>query len=156
MNFDKLRVSIAVLFDELLNEYFVYNESEAPQLVDHLFAADLVIGYNILGFDYAVLQPYSQKDLKKLPTLDLMQGLAKTLGFRVKLDSVANATLNSRKSGHGLQAIEWFKNGELEKLIQYCRDDVRLTYELFKYGVQNGYVCIDSRGQRQRVPVDWK
>jgi DEAD/DEAH box helicase domain-containing protein len=155
-NFGALRVSIAVVYDELLNQYFVYNESEASQLIDHLFAADLVVGYNIAGFDYAVLQPYSSKNLKKLPTLDLMQELAQRLGFRVKLDSVVNATLGARKSGHGLQAIEWFRKGEIEKLTRYCQDDVKLTYDLFKFGTTHGFVYIDSRGARQRVLVNWK
>lgn len=155
-NFDKLRVSVAVLYDEMLQEYFVYNESEAGQLIDHLFAADLVVGYNVVGFDYAVIQPYSSRDVKKLPTLDLMQELVKKLGFRVKLDSVVSSTLGARKSGHGLQAIEWFRAGEMEKLTKYCQDDVRLTYELFRFGAIHGHVFIDSRGARQKVPVDWK
>lgn len=155
-NLDKLRVSVAVLYDESLNQYFVYNEAEASQLVDHLFTADLVVGYNLLGFDYAVLQPYSNRELGKLPTLDLMRELEKKLGFRVKLDSVVNATLGARKSGHGLQAIEWFRAGEIEKLTRYCRDDVKLTYDLYQFGATRGYVSIDTRGSRQRVLVDWK
>lgn len=155
-NFGKLRVSIGVVYDEALNQYFVYSENEMTQLIDHLFTADLVVGYNILGFDYPVIQPYSTRQVKTLPTLDLMNELALRLGFRVKLDSVVHATLGARKSGHGLQAIEWFRAGEMEKLTQYCQDDVRLTYELFKFGAANGFVYIDSRGSRQRVLVDWK
>lgn len=155
-NFDKLRISVAVLYDESLDQYFVYDESEASQLIDHLFTADLVVGYNLLGFDYAVLQPYSSRKLAKLPTLDLMRELEKKLGFRVKLDSVVNATLGARKSGHGLQAIEWFRTGEIEKLTRYCRDDVKLTYDLYRFGATRGYVSIDTRGSRQRVLVDWK
>ncbi len=155
-NFKKLRISIAVLYDELLNQFFVYNEDEASQLIDHLFTADVVVGYNIIGFDYLVIQPYTDRNLQRLPTLDLMRELEKKLGFRVKLDSVVSATLGGHKSGHGLQAIEWFRAGEMEKLTQYCRDDVRLTYELFKFGAANGFVYIDSRGTRQRVLVDWK
>ncbi len=155
-NLDKLRISVAVLYDEPLDQYFVYNEAEASQLVDHLFTADRVVGYNLLGFDYAVLQPYTKKNLGTLPTLDLMRELEKKLGFRVKLDSVVHATLGARKSGQGLQAIEWFRAGEIEKLTSYCRDDVKLTYELFKFGATQGYVSIDTRGTRQRVLVDWK
>jgi DEAD/DEAH box helicase domain-containing protein len=155
-NFDKLRISVAVLYDEPLDQYFVYDESEASQLIDHLFTADLVVGYNLLGFDYAVLQPYSSRKLGELPTLDLMHELEKKLGFRVKLDSVVNATLGARKSGHGLQAIEWFRAGEMDKLTRYCRDDVKLTYDLFKFGAVQGYVSIDTRGSRQRVLVDWR
>jgi DEAD/DEAH box helicase domain-containing protein len=155
-NFSKLRLSVVVLYDELLQEYFVYDEKEASQLVDHLFSASLVVGYNLLGFDYEVLQPYTERELKKLPTLDLMHELAKSLGFRVKLDSVVNATLGARKTGHGLQAIEWFRAGEMKKLTEYCREDVRLTYELYRFGVTNGFVHIDSRGTRQRVLVGWK
>lgn len=155
-NFSKLRVSVAVLYDELLNQYFVYNEHEASQLIEHLFSADVVVGYNILGFDYAVIQPYSIRDVKKLPTLDLMAELVKSLGFRVGLDSVVHATLGARKSAHGLQAIEWFRAGEMEKLTRYCQDDVRLTYELFRFGATNGFVYINSRGSRQRVLVNWK
>jgi hypothetical protein len=34
------------------------------------------------------------------------------------------------KSGSGLQAIEQWKNRELDALKSYCMDDARLTYSL--------------------------
>ena len=42
-------------------------------------APDLVVGYNINGFDYRVLQAHTDQDLQLLPTFDLMYDLESRL-----------------------------------------------------------------------------
>jgi DEAD/DEAH box helicase domain-containing protein len=70
---------------------------------------------------------------------------------------VAQATLNVSKTGHGLDAIRYFRQGQWDKLKDYCRNDVKITKEVFDFGVKNGEVFFLSRdgGKKVRVEVDW-
>lgn len=156
-NVHKLRVSVGVLYDVDSKSYIDYTEDTMEDLVNHLFEADLVVGYNSLGFDYKVLQKYTKRDLGKLASLDLLNSLYQQLGFRVSLDNAAHATLNASKSADGLQAIKWWRAGEIEKLKAYCRQDVKVTYDLYEYGRTKGYVYVPQRtGGNRKVPVNWK
>lgn len=152
-----MRVSVAVVFDSLENRFFSYSEDQVDALLKHLEKADLVVGFNIKRFDYSVLKAYTGKDLKALSTFDILEDLFRRLGFRLGLDHLAAETLNQKKSGDGLQALEWFKKGEMEKLTDYCRHDVEITRDLFEYGLKNGYLIYRSKpaDQRVRLRVDW-
>ena len=103
-------------------------EGEVEELIRALFEADLVIGFNVRGFDYRVLSAYTTNDLTRIPTFDILEDIHRRLGFRLGLDHLATETLGARKSADGLQALEWFKNGEMEKIIDYCRHDVAIGY----------------------------
>ena len=98
----------------------------------------------------------SHKREPLVPTLDLFDHIYRRTNFRSKLDTVASETLGEHKSGDGLDAYRWWKNGEVQRCIDYCRDDVRLTYDLYKYGKENGAIFTrDPRGRRTRVAVMW-
>lgn len=129
-------------------------EEDLPKLWPRLERADRVIGYNLIGFDYPCLQTYYTGDMSKLPTVDLLYEIDKRLGFRIKLDDVAQATLGVGKSGHGLMAVEYWRNGELNKLAEYCLQDVRITRDVYEYALQNGFVSFNNRqGQKQNVQL---
>ena len=152
----KLGVSCAVAYRFDRDEYLKVTEDDIGELVQLLTEADLVVGYNIRGFDYEVLRAYTDIDLQALPTLDLMLDLEERLGFRPKLDSVVVPTLGSGKSGDGLQALEWWRSGEIEKIVEYCTDDVRVTRELYEYGKRNRCVLVTRFGGNPwRVEVEW-
>jgi len=151
-----MRVSIGVCYSTETGAFKAYEEDDMPELISALTSADLVVGYNIFGFDYAVLSAYSNTDFSRLPSLDLMTGLSARLGFRPKLDSLAQATLNTGKSAHGLMALEWFQSGEFAKIALYCREDVRITRDLHCFGREHGFVyCPDRRKRPKKVPVTW-
>ena len=153
-----MRVSVAVLFDSIEDDFLVFDEERLDGLFDHLTRADLIIGFNIKQFDYKVLGAYTERDLNSLPTFDILQDIHKRLGFRLGLDHLAKETLDRGKTAHGLKAVEWFRQGEMEKLSRYCRDDVEITRDLFEYGLKNGYLIYRKKGvhSRLRVLVDWK
>jgi DEAD/DEAH box helicase domain-containing protein len=137
-------------------EYKAFGEKEVAGLIDELFGASLVVGYNILKFDYRVLQAYTDRKLNRLRTRDLFDDLYRRLNFRVSLDSVAQATLGVNKLADGCQAVQWWRAGEIAKLTEYCREDVRLTYELYRFGQEQGHVLVpDKLGGKRRVPVLW-
>jgi DEAD/DEAH box helicase domain-containing protein len=154
--FHKLGVSAAVAYRYDLDQFLEFTEENVGELVNLLVEADLVVGYNIVGFDYEVLRGYTDRDLRHLPTVDLMRDLEAKLGFRPKLDSVVQPTLGVGKTADGLQALEWWRRGELDKIMAYCRDDVRVTRDLYDYGKRNRCVLVARfGGTPRRVEVDW-
>ena len=152
-----MRISVAVLFDTLENRFLTFEEDRIDDLVNHLKKGDLIVGFNIVGFDYKVLGAYTEVDLKGLPTFDILADIHQRLGFRLGLDHLATETLGTGKTAHGLQAVEWFRQGEMEKLSLYCRHDVEATRDLFQYGFQNGHIVYRKKGvdTRLRLLVDW-
>lgn len=147
-----LKVSLVVIYSYATDSYESFFEADLPKLWRHLEAADRIIGYNLFGFDYRVLNTYYPGDLSKFPTLDIMLEIEKVLGFRLKLDDVAHGSLGTGKSGNGLQAIEFFRRGELDKLREYCQQDVKVTKEVYEYGLENKAIKFKDRGGRL-VPV---
>jgi len=153
-----MRVSVVVVFDSIDKTFLIFKEDRIDTLFDLLKRADLIIGFNIKKFDYTVLNAYTNGSLKTLPTFDILEDIHKRLGFRLSLDHLASETLGQRKTAHGLQAVEWFRNGEMEKLVDYCRSDVAITRDLFQFGLENGHLIYREKksGTRLRLLLDWK
>jgi DEAD/DEAH box helicase domain-containing protein len=155
-NIRDMRLAVAVTYDTAMDVYRDYTEQDADRLIATLRGADLVVGYNVLRFDYEVLRAYTEDPLSDLPTVDMLQDLYHALGWRPRLDGVAAATLGERKSADGLQAVRWFRQGQLDKVVAYCRRDVEVTWQVYDYGRRNGYVQYRDRQYRtHRVPVRW-
>jgi len=151
-----MRVAVAVLYDLQEERFLEYTESDVGDLVNRLVGYDLVVGFNIKEFDYGVLKAYTGTDLTRIPTFDMLEDIHRKLGFRVSLDRLASTTLNTQKSGDGLQSIEWFRTGQLDKVVAYCRKDVEITRDLFLFGVNRGYIRVDSRNRGVTdLKVDW-
>lgn len=116
----------------------------------------LLIGFNSLHFDVPVLQPYFKNlDLSSLQHVDILRDVEKALGHRVKLDNIAQATLYEQKSGSGLDAIRWFREGNFEALARYCLDDVRITRDVYEYGLRHGRIFFPSGGEKKPIRVHW-
>jgi DEAD/DEAH box helicase domain-containing protein len=151
-----MRLAVGVTYNVETDTYSSFTEKEAEALIKTLQEADLVVGYNLLRFDYEVLRAYTDDPLSDLPTVDMLQDLYRALGWRPKLDDLAAATLGERKSADGLQAVRWFREGQLDKVIDYCRRDVEVTWLVYEFGQRNGYVQYrDRRWRLHRVPVRW-
>jgi len=157
-NIGALKMSCGVTWSSTRQDFAVYWEKDIPELLVELKAAGRVVGYNLKGFDYEVLRPYAPSErLQFLPTLDIMDDLFRTLSFRPSLDAVARATLGETKSADGLQAVSWWRAGELDKLAEYCKMDVEVTRRIYDYGCEFGYVQYMTRlGSKQKVKVNWK
>ena len=157
-NIDKLKVACGVTYSSERNDFTVYWEKDVLALIAELKSATKVVGFNLLGFDYLALKPYSPETLfASIPTLDMLLDLQKTLGFRIGLDAIASATLGATKTADGIKSVEWFRNGELEKVAEYCKADVDITRRVFEFGRDNGYIFYKSRlGSKLKVEVKWK
>jgi DEAD/DEAH box helicase domain-containing protein len=155
-NIHKMGLAVAVTYSTAQADYRHFVEDQADQLVTELQGADLVVGFNVLRFDYQVLQPYTDVPLRSLPTVDILRVIYRVLGFRVSLDSVASATLGSSKSADGVQAVRWYRRGEIDKVIDYCQRDVEVTRQVYDFGKRHGFVRYHDRYYRLRqVPVNW-
>jgi len=153
---DKMRVSVAVAYYSDTDVYEHYTEEQVPKMLEAIRDYNLVIGFNISRFDYKVLTPYASYDLKTLPTLDMLDVIKKRLSYRVSLDNLGSATLNAPKSADGLQALKWWKEGEIEKIAHYCQQDVAITRDIYLSGRDNGFLLFTNKvGQKVRVPVAW-
>lgn len=150
-------MSLGVVWDSHEQACTTYYEPDIEALIDHLKRADLVVGFNIIGFDYSVLRGYSKFDFKQLNTLDMLREIYTQLRYRVSLDALGQATLNQAKSADGLQALQWFKEGRMDLIESYCRKDVEVTRDLFQYGLDHGYLLFHRKGQgRMRIPLSWE
>jgi len=154
---DRMRLALAVAYDETTQRFKCYREQDVDALVDALFAADLVVGFNVLRFDYVVLGAYTRRMLARVPTFDILQALRQQLGFRTSLANLAGATLGAAKSADGLQSILWVRQGRLDLVESYCQQDVELTRALFRHALERGSLCFDRRGVRFRTPpLGWE
>jgi DEAD/DEAH box helicase domain-containing protein len=151
-----MRVAVGVVYDSHTDSYTAYDERRVDDLIAHLHEADLVCGFNILEFDYSVLSAYADRSLKSLPTFDLLADIHARIGFRVGLENLSTNTLGRGKSANGLQSLEWVRQGRLDLVERYCRDDVRVTADLLRFGIAHQYVLyFRKRHGGLRIPVDW-
>jgi DEAD/DEAH box helicase domain-containing protein len=154
---DRMLVSVAVLYDAGRDEYLVFREGEVSQLVAHLHTLDLVVGFNNKRFDNQVLSGYGAHGLATLPTVDILEKVKERLGYRLSLNNLAEHTLGVKKSADGLMALKWYREGRIDKIIAYCRQDVEVTRNLFIFGLENGYLLFKNKaGSLVRCPVDFR
>ncbi len=152
----EMGISLGVTYSTASGSYEVFSEKRVPDLIDLLRKADLVVGYNNRLFDYEVLMGYTILDLPHhLPTLALLEVVEKAAGHRLPLDSVAEATLGVGKTGDGLDAIRWWREGKILEIAEYCCFDVKVTKLVHEYAIKHGELhYIDRFGRKQNLQID--
>lgn len=156
-NIHKMRVAVGVSLHLQSGKLRVFREDDVKELIDQLAAADLVVGYNILRFDYQVLSGYTGADYaRRWPTLDLLREVYNSTGMRLSMGALAEETLGEGKSADGLTSLRWVCEGKLDKVIDYCRRDVEVLRDLYLFGRREGYLkARNDVGEVVRVPVGW-
>jgi DEAD/DEAH box helicase domain-containing protein len=149
-----LDISLVGIYEYESDTYSSFLENELTKLWPILETADILIGYNSDHFDIPLLNKYYPGDLTQIKSVDLLKEIKDSLGRRLKMDSVAEATLGVMKSGHGLQAVEWWRAGEIEKIRKYCLDDVRITKELYDYALKNGLLKYKDFTEIKDIELD--
>jgi len=149
-----LDISMVCIYDYESNSYSSYLEEELLNLWPILEKADVLIGYNSDHFDIPLLNKYYHGDLTRIKSIDLLKEIKKSIGKRLRLNSVAEGTLGTKKSGHGLDAIKWWKNGEIDKIRQYCLDDVKITKDIYEYALKNGSVYYMDLSDKKEIKLD--
>ncbi|KKU66628.1 MAG: DEAD/DEAH box helicase domain protein [Parcubacteria group bacterium GW2011_GWA2_47_16] len=136
----KLALSVVCVHDSETDSYSSYLEEDLGKLWPILEKTDMLIGYNSDHFDIPLLNKYYPGDLSKIKSVDLLKEIRASLGRRIKLDDIAEATLGKNKTAHGLEAVVWWRNGEKDKVVKYCLEDVKITKELYEYALKNKHV----------------
>ena len=165
-NIEDMGMSIGVIWDTSDQKFHVYIEHQIQEMVDHFYRATQIVGFNHIGFDYRVVAGVHHSDahqrsqlytkLAGLNNFDMLFELKKLLGHRLKLESIARPTLGTGKSADGMQALKWYKEGKLDKIIDYCKVDVEVTRDIHQFALEHGKLLYDSKLGIKTVNVEWK
>jgi DEAD/DEAH box helicase domain-containing protein len=151
-----MRMSVGVTYSTTRGDYRIYGEDQVEDLIRELMRADLVVGFNNLRFDYEVLHGYTVLDLTQAPTLDMLVDVQKVINHRLSLDALAGATLGVEKTSEGMQAIQWFRQGRLMDIAEYCCYDVKITRLVHEYGRDNKRLFYKNKfGSTLSADVSW-
>lgn len=149
-----MELTVVGVHDSGTGEYTSYLKDELNSLWRILERADVLIGYNSDAFDIPILNRYYPGDLARIRSVDLMVEVQKALGRRLRLDSLATATLGRGKTGDGLKAVDWWNQGLYDKVREYCIEDVRLTRELFDHALEHGSLKYKDLKEIREIKLD--
>jgi DEAD/DEAH box helicase domain-containing protein len=156
---EKFLIAVVVTWDQQ-NGLRVWYEEDAPRLLKELEKFEPIVTFNGERFDFQVLSAYGPVAGLYGKSTDMLAVLSKQLGFRVKLDSVAQATLGKGKIGSGTECVDWWRSGDpiqRQKVVDYCKVDVELTRDIYLFAKQHGYLLIEDLklNTPRRVAVSW-
>lgn len=156
---DKLGVAVACVWEYQTQRMRVYGPEDMEALRERLLRADRISGYNILNFDFPVIWGIAQPDWREPPVgqgivslkenltgkqNDLLLRIWKAVGSRsgggCKLDDIASATIGVHKIGNGADAPKWYQAGQVQRVVNYCADDVAVERDLTDFVDRYGYV----------------
>ena len=152
--FENLELTICCIHDSETDSYDSFLKEDLPRLWKIFEHTDALVGFNSDHFDIPILNKYYPGDLSKIRSIDLLKEISAVLGRRVRLDAVAEGTLGSKKSASGLQAMQWWKEGNIKKLREYCLKDVEITKKVFDYALKNGTLIFKELGIKKEVKLD--
>lgn len=153
-NVTDLDIAIVGAYDSTDDSYTSYLVEELSNFWPRIERTDALIGYNSDHFDIPLLNKYYPGDLTTVKSIDLMVTVQEALGRRLRLNALAEATLNEGKSADGLKAIEWWQQGEVEKVREYCLQDVKVTKDLFEYAKEHEHVKYKDLKEIKKVKLD--
>jgi DEAD/DEAH box helicase domain-containing protein len=149
-----LDLALVSVHDSDTDKITTYLQEDLPKLWPTVESCDMLIGYNSNHFDIPLLDKYYPGDLTLIKSLDLLVEIKDACGRRLKLDGIAAGTVGEHKSAHGLQAIVWWQQGEIEKIKQYCEDDVRLTRKIYDIARDTGKLVYEYNNERFDIEID--
>jgi DEAD/DEAH box helicase domain-containing protein len=149
-----LAISVVGVYEYENDKYSTFLQEDFNKLWPIIENTDMFITFNGNHFDIPLLNKYYSGDLLKIKSLDLLKEMQKSAGRRMKLDQIAEGTLGVNKSGHGLDAIRWWRDGEVEKVKKYCLDDVRITKDLYEYALKEGKLIFKEGGNLNEIKLD--
>jgi len=149
-----LDISVGSFYDSVEETYTTVSINELHTVWPIIERADALVGYNSNHFDIPLLNKYYPGDLTHIKSIDLLESIRESLGRRLRLDSVAQATVGAKKSADGLQAVRWWKEGKIDEIKKYCEQDVRVTVKVFNYALKNGHILFKDGYRKREVPLD--
>lgn len=131
--------------EEAVRELVVFFEEEGDM-------GRQVVSYNGASFDFQMLwlQTTDVDVRKRIEVLaqnhfDLHLACILARGHRIKLDSLATASLGQAKTASGASAIDMWKNKDYQNLFEYCTKDVQLLRNLHEIALNDSKLTFESR-----------
>jgi DEAD/DEAH box helicase domain-containing protein len=149
-----LDISVATAYDSETDTYTTVTIDELHKLWPIIERADALVGYNSNHFDIPLLNKYYPGDLTTIKSIDLLEDIKNALGRRLRLDSVAQATVGAKKSADGLQAVRWWREGKIKEIMKYCEQDVKVTKQVFEYARKNGHVKFKDGARNRELVIN--
>jgi hypothetical protein len=129
--------------------------SNFQEIIDN---SDAIIGFNSRNFDDNLCRA---NGINIRTSYDLLEKIRKVAygstkwenqpkGYSYSLDAITAAN-GFKKSGSGSLAPQWWQLGEYQKVINYCLNDVQITYEILQLGL-NGNLIDPNNGKSLRLP----
>ncbi len=144
---------------ELSGKMYSFWEHELSQMWPHFLTAKRIIGFNSVKFDIPALRKYAPPAFAKLPHFDMMEHVRAALDHALSLNALASETIGAHKSDVGTNAVTYWKSqdpAQLAKLKEYCEADVRITRDLYDFGVREKKLkYIDKFNTPREFPVDF-
>lgn len=153
-NAEDLDLAVICVHDSETNEMTHYFKEDLGKLWPLMESADMLVTFNGDHFDIPLLNKYYAGDLTNIKSLDLLVEIKKSLGRRIKLDDIASATLGEKKSADGLQSIIWWRQGKIDDVVSYCKQDVLVTRKVYDHAIEKGYVCYIKDTKKTKIPLD--
>lgn len=155
-----LDISIVGLYDYETDKYHTFLQEEFDKMWDFIKKADVLITFNGDYFDIPLLNKYFHKaglgDLKTIRSLDIFREVKNSSGRWLKLDKIAEGTFGINKSGNGLEAVAWWRTGEIEKIRKYCLDDVKITKDVYEFALKNKKIIFKEGPFTKEIKLDTK
>lgn len=134
----KFRVSVVGAYISWTDQYVAFLESDIGAFLSLVKKADLLVGFNHIWFDNAVLAKYADFNLSTdINNYDIMLEFEKKAGHKIKLDDLASGTLGTHKTDHYEQFVNYYWDKEWFKLVDYCMHDVKITENLYQKVLAN-------------------
>jgi DEAD/DEAH box helicase domain-containing protein len=149
-----LDISVICVYDSESDRYTTVSIDELSRIWPIIEQADALVGYNSNHFDIPILNKYYPGDLSRIKSIDLLEEIKKSLGRRLRLDSVAEATVGAKKSASGLEAVRWWREGKIDEIKKYCEQDVKVTKKIFDYARTHGHVKFKDGARKREIPLD--
>ena len=149
-----LDISVGTVYDSETDIYTTVTIDEIDKLWPIIEKADALVGYNSNHFDIPLLNKYYPGDLTQIKSIDILEDIKNSLGRRLRLDSVAQATIGAKKSADGLQAVRWWREGKIKEIMKYCEQDVKVTKKVFDYAREHGHVKFKDGHRKREIPLD--
>lgn len=149
-----LDISVGSAYDSETKTYTTVSIDELHKLWPVIEKAEVLVGYNSNHFDIPLLNKYYPGDLTRIKSIDLLEDIRISLGRRLRLDSVAQATIGAKKSANGLQAVKWWREGDIASIKKYCQQDVKVTKEIFEFALEHKKVLFKDGHKKREIPLD--
>ncbi|MCK5588869.1 MAG: ribonuclease H-like domain-containing protein [Candidatus Pacebacteria bacterium] len=148
-----MEISVISMHDSETDRYYSFQEEQFNEMWSFFEEADMFITFNGNYFDIPLLQKYAPFDLNTTYHLDVFAKVEKSIKKKIGLDAIASTTLGTSKSANGLQAVAWWNSGEIDKIIKYCEQDVKVTKDVYEYALKNNKLYYIDRKTQEKTEI---